>query len=154
VFSDITVGDPHGIKGIDRKGGESVVIVRTETGRNILHAARSDGSVQLRKVPYEDIIKGQKIGQKKRDWRGYAEAWKVSGREYPDFDIRIPEQSVKPGQIGTYRESLDLAFRLDEFAAPGELFDLVTEQLKRKKRKNLLSLPLRVMKRVFKGLGV
>lgn len=154
VFSDITVGDPHGIKGIDRKGGESMIIVRTKRGEDVLHKQLSAGNISLRSADREAILKGQKIDKKRKDWRGYLEAWKETQRECPQFDDAVLNNSLKPGNIETYKRSLDFAFRLDEYAARGELFDLVEEQLKRKKRNKLLSLPVRMMKKVFKGLGV
>ena len=32
IFADISVGDPHGLDGVDRKMGESMLVIRTKDG--------------------------------------------------------------------------------------------------------------------------
>jgi len=152
VFSDITVGDPHGLPDIDRKGGESMIIVRTKRGEEILDELRSAGNISLRSADHEAILKGQKIDKKRKDWRGYCEAWKETQRECPQFDEAVLNNSLKPGNIKTYKKSLDFAFRLDEYASRGELFERVDEIIRMKKKKRFLSLPLKGVRKMFKGV--
>ncbi|OPY14818.1 MAG: coenzyme F420-reducing hydrogenase subunit beta [Syntrophus sp. PtaB.Bin001] len=83
ILSDITVCDPHGLKDIDRRDGESAVIVRTEKGRTLIREAVSGKRLYLKKADYGEITRGQKIERKRREWRGYAEAWLSLGMDLP-----------------------------------------------------------------------
>jgi len=76
VFSDISLGDPHGLEDIDRTRGETVVVARTHTGSKILQDAISAKAVELRPVDYEEVVAGQRILQKRAEWRGYYMAWR------------------------------------------------------------------------------
>ena len=85
VFADVTVGDPHGIEGVDRERGESILIVRNQDGLRLVEAATKAASVNLREIGYQEVLTGQEITKKRTDWRGHCEAWRSLKRETPDF---------------------------------------------------------------------
>jgi coenzyme F420 hydrogenase subunit beta len=61
VFSDITVGDPHGVNRVDRERGESMLVARTEIGLETVHSAKKAGVINVRPSDYVQILKGQGI---------------------------------------------------------------------------------------------
>lgn len=64
VFSDIALGDPWRLKGIDVEKGESLIISRNETGLSLLSEMMSQGCLDLRKVANEAPVKSQLIPER------------------------------------------------------------------------------------------
>lgn len=149
VFADITVGDPHGLEGIDRKLGESVLISRTESGRKIVHAAMADQAVFIRPVVYTQILKGQGIDMKKEQWHGYTLAWKKSGRKLPDFYEQVRDHAYDVLEEVRYQKDLEYSLGLDDFPSRQKLFRFVEKKIRRKHRINLLLKPLRSVRRII-----
>ncbi|MDK2890655.1 MAG: coenzyme hydrogenase subunit beta [Methanoculleus sp.] len=61
IFSDIVCGDPWGISHKQQPEGHTVVIARTETGKNLLENAARDGAIVLEELSIEDIFRGQTV---------------------------------------------------------------------------------------------
>lgn len=61
IFSDIVCGDPWGISHKQQPEGHTVVIARTETGKNLLENAARDGAIVLEELSIEDILRGQTV---------------------------------------------------------------------------------------------
>lgn len=152
VFSDVTVGDPHGLKDVDRKLGESMLVARTELGREIVWAARADRGINIRPVEYDQVLQGQGISLKKEQWSGYALAWKKSGRELPDFFEQAKEHIHTVSGGTKYEENLEYALRLDDFASRDELIRFVNKAIRKKQVLNGLLTPLRLAKRGVKKI--
>lgn len=74
VFADLTLGAPDGIKGGDRQSGESVVLVRTETGRQLIAEASRQEVVSLREIAAAEATTGQGIHQKRQQWAAAMQA--------------------------------------------------------------------------------
>lgn len=89
VLSDVTIGDPHGLRYADQENGESICTVRTTAGLELVRSALAARSVELREIPYPDVVRGQKIDAKRTAWRGFLEEWRSSGRPIPDYAERI-----------------------------------------------------------------
>ena len=122
VLADVTVGDPWGLQGVDKQNGESVVIARTETGSSLITNSLNKGTLTLRKVNYEDVVQGQKIDNKSREWRTYCELWQAHGQELPGFSQTVISH-VKDLHVATtsYRFSFNNALRLDRQHSRGDL---------------------------------
>lgn len=76
IFSDITVGDPHGLENYDKRNGETAVVVRTKKGLSLIKNCLKNNSITLRDTTAQSIFKGQQIElHKKRVWSGYTNAW-------------------------------------------------------------------------------
>ncbi|SEL94839.1 Coenzyme F420-reducing hydrogenase, beta subunit [Syntrophus gentianae] len=145
VLADITVGDPHGLKGIDRHHGESEVVVRTEQGRKLIREALLGKRLNLRKVAYGEITKGQKIERKRRDWRGYAEAWQGLGMDLPAFYAHLAGVTEHvPDDM--YKANLLSALALDRHDSREALLASVEALLKEEKpgKKGHRTLPQRI----------
>lgn len=61
IFSDIVCGDPWGISHKQQPEGHTVVIARTETGKNLLENAARDGAIILEELSIEDVFRGQTV---------------------------------------------------------------------------------------------
>lgn len=116
IFADIVLGDPHGIEGVDRVGGESLAVVRTEAGMKIFQSALEHKAVTAREAPYEDILRGQGIDEKRSSWRGYMEAWRDDiGRPLPNYWDKVREHSASPEKNVDYKKHLEHALGLDHY---------------------------------------
>lgn len=115
VLADITVGDPWGIPGADKTRGESVVIARTPRELETVRKAIEKEQILLREVPYELVLEGQSIEQKKREFAGYCSSWASMQRPLPEQAKRVL------GIVGTveredhYSKNLRHSLSLDQF---------------------------------------
>jgi len=132
VLSDVTIGDPHGIRSADRKNGESICIARSSTGLELVESAIKSGNVTLRETPYSDIIRGQKIDRKRGAWRGFCEEWQSLGRPVPAYYTSIIKNSGSAA--GHSHGSVENALSLGSFGDRKELLGW----LKENDRKDLL----------------
>lgn len=114
IFSDITVGDPHGIQNIEQLNGESSIVVRTEQGKELVNFAMEKKDVILNQLAYSNIIKGQRIDLKKMYWRGYTEEWKKFKKPLPNYFEYVKKFTCYKNQQ-KYRKDLNLAFSLEQF---------------------------------------
>ena len=96
IFSDITVGDPWGVLEADHVHGDSIVIARTQAGLRAIETARAAGVLSLRELPYDRVIHGQQIDNKRREWNGYIMAWKALGLQVPEYYEHICEAAKSP----------------------------------------------------------
>jgi coenzyme F420 hydrogenase subunit beta len=151
VFADVTVGDPWGIASADKINGESVAVVRTARGSELLKGAVDCGAVVVRPIQYEEVIEGQKIDQRRRDWRDYREAWRRLGLELPDYYERVAEcapAAAKRG--GHYRRQLRRALSLDGFRSREALLRHVERSLFLRRWRRRLLLPIRVARGIIR----
>jgi coenzyme F420 hydrogenase subunit beta len=129
IFADITVGDPHGLEGIDRKYGESMVVARTNMGQEIVRLARAEKAIDIRPADYEQVLKGQMIGIKKVQWHNYLNAWEELGLQLPTFldeiQKRVPVSFIKDN----YKNKLLFSLSLDNFASRNELISFVEREV-------------------------
>lgn len=117
VFADLTLGDPHGIKSVDRRGGESVVLVRTDIGRHLLTEASRQGVAKLREISPEEATNGQGIEQKRGQWAAAMQAWAEMGRVQPRFPL-VPTRAASVAQ---QKRLLQYGLQLDSYASRTEL---------------------------------
>lgn len=66
VYADLVFGDPWGVKGIDSRNGESLVISRTNVGDDLIARCVDDNYAEIRVANINEVIKGQKIEQKRK----------------------------------------------------------------------------------------
>jgi coenzyme F420 hydrogenase subunit beta len=109
IFADVVLGDPHGVKDVDRIHGETLVLVRTEKGRSLVDSAKAGNSVALRKTSTDAGVKGQGVDQKRKEWAGYMRAWRELGRTkilYP-FTVEAPANAKSFKKLLLHGLSLD-----------------------------------------------
>lgn len=152
VFSDITVADPHGLNNVDKKLGESVLVVRTEPGRDIIQSAKHDRVIDIRRIQYEQVLRGQRIGEKREQWSGYTEAWKKSGRKLPNYYEPLKSHTQASRKNGKYLRDMQYSLGLDEFSSRDELIGFVERTLKKKQLVNTLVFPIRLGKQAIRRI--
>jgi coenzyme F420 hydrogenase subunit beta len=110
VFADVVLGDPHGIKEVDRIHGETLVLVRTEKGRSLVDSAKAGSSIALRKTSIDAGVKGQGIDKKRKEWANYMRAWKDLGRTEPLYPLTVEAL----GNTNSYKKMLLHGLSLDK----------------------------------------
>ena len=146
VLSDITVGDPHGLKSVDRRRGESMVVTRTEAGERIVNDAMQRGAVLLRPALYEEILRGQGIEKKREQWHGYVQAWRDMGRELPNYVEHVEKDPARRGPA--YRRALEYSLGLDAWPSRRELLDHVRRGMRVKRLGRVALFPARLTRRI------
>lgn len=99
VFADVVLGDPHGVAGVDRLNGETQILARTDNGQNLVHQASQTSSITIREVSIDEVIKGQRIENKRNNWSGYMKAWSDIGRTQPLYPIAFTSLSYTAEQM-------------------------------------------------------
>lgn len=117
IYSDIVVGDPHGIEDVDRSNGESLVIVRTQRGEAIVNSAISSSDITLRTTSFEQAIRGQKIDEKRKKWRANITAWKTLGYDMPEYPQAVMENTISASdkEITFAKKLIKHAIKLDSY---------------------------------------
>jgi coenzyme F420 hydrogenase subunit beta len=153
VLSDITVGDPWGISGVDKVHGESIAVIRTESGRCVFQGALNAGAIAAREIDYRDVLRGQGIEKKRVDWHGYCEAWNQSGRTLPSCHEQIRKHSGPQKQKKSYKKQLRHAFSLDQYSSREALVAAAETKLLFQKVRKKTAFPLRAMKWMLKRIS-
>jgi len=99
IYSDITLGDPHGIAIEDTKNGENIVIVRSEIGKEIVNKMIENNYITYKEVSYKDVLKGQGISKKMQNTNAAFLAWKNLGYPLPSYadslSAHLPKVELK-----------------------------------------------------------
>jgi len=148
--ADIVCGDPHGIDGVNRVHGETLVFVRSERGRNVIDDAVGEGVIKLRTVSVAKAINGQYIDQRVKDWKAYLQAWKGLKMPLPDGAENL-QGNGKTG-IKVYEYNLRQGLSLDNYDSVNEMFKAVDGWLNKKRMKRVMGAPLRVVQKVGKKI--
>ena len=151
VYADVVVGDPHGIDGVDRYRGESLLIERTQKGKHLVSDTMATGTVALRQVNENVVIEGQGINKKKQDWLRYVKAWSSMGRKLPSYC-----QSVMNGletldvNFEKHKDSLMHSVGLDAFDSRKAVLVSINKLLPREGMKEKIIKVLRRAKNLTK----
>ncbi|MFC1792135.1 Coenzyme F420 hydrogenase/dehydrogenase, beta subunit C-terminal domain [Planctomycetota bacterium] len=130
VYADVVLGDPHGLKGIDRKRGETLVFTRTRQGKELVSAVVATGSIVIRPEDKQAAIKGQGIDKKRLRWSSYMQAWSMQDRSIPAYYETVLKsvgaQKVSPQK---YKADLLYSIGLDSFASRSAVLNSVNRLL-------------------------
>lgn len=148
IFADIVVGDPHGIKNVDRNMGESIAVLRTTRGQQFFYRALDDNAYSARKISYHDILAGQGIDIKRKEWQGYIHAWGRLGHQLPNYCQNVLQSAGNNGR-GAYLNKLKYSLSLDEHSSRTELLDFTNRQLLKRKLSRVPLWPAIALKRFF-----
>lgn len=141
VYADAVAADPHGLTGVDRRNGETLLMIRNENGQKMLDAAVEHHQVEVRAADPEAAVHGQGMRAKKQDWSGYMNSWRKLGYALPEYNVK-----TNPEAGGSnYRRSLVQAIKLDSFGSKRRLFRQADRYLYKKAvRKKIRSILRRV----------
>lgn len=87
IFSDITLGDPWEMSGVDWEHGDNLILTRTEKGENLLISAVECGQVRISVADKEEMLRGQGIDRRRRSVSCY-------GRAYREMPFALEEASI------------------------------------------------------------
>lgn len=113
--ADIACGDAWDQYKKDGDPGRSLVLVRTERGRQLLERARSAGYVTLRRVSPENVLRAQQnLLQRRRELFGRLAAFWLMGAPVPSFErfsllrawLRLGPKQQATTVLGTARRIL------------------------------------------------
>ena len=76
LFSDITLGDPWKMSGVDWENGDSLIIARTEKGLELLNEALSYGAISMKPADREEMLNGQVIAKRREQVKKYSSAYR------------------------------------------------------------------------------
>jgi len=147
IACDITIGDPHGIKNVDRIQGESLIIIRTEKGMNLLRQS-NNRFLTIKKVSLKDALKGQHIEEKKRNWRSYIEIWKDLDKPIPDYYFYLKDKTIL-NRKNKEKKLLKHALLLKTFKVKEDLFKLLYRVQKQEEIKKYIIFPFKIMKKII-----
>lgn len=125
VFADIVCGDPHKLPGIDRKGGETLVISRTPAGLDLVNKAIKAGAVSLREADAERAFAGQGMVKKQRQWAAFMASWKAAGHQVPHYPVGFEEGQAN----GKSKELLEKALGMDSFSNRKKLVNYYSKKM-------------------------
>lgn len=140
IFADLVFGDPHGIDGIDKQNGESLIIVRSPTGENILKEVIKHNFVKMRNIKTEEVLNGQKIEKKRIEWHKFMTAWENKKLPLPDYNFTHTTNSKKQEKL------INMSLKLDQHQSANKLFlatnrwALLQKMLNKKPIKNIYRL--------------
>ena len=101
VFSDITLGDPWGMSGVDWENGDNLIITRTEKGERLLNETLSKRKICMKPANREEMLRGQVIEKRRESVKRYSQAYRM-------LPIAIPSPILQDysGKVGTEREEM------------------------------------------------
>ncbi|NTV91152.1 MAG: 4Fe-4S dicluster domain-containing protein [Clostridiales bacterium] len=148
VSADIVCGDPHGMDGVDRLHGETLVFVRNDRGKQAIREAVEFENIALRSASITDAVNGQRIDQRVKDWRAYLQAWKSIGMFLPEGVEK--KQVIGKKSLKVYENDIKQGLSLDRYKSVEEMFKAVDGFLKKKQMKRMIFTPLKLVKKVIK----
>lgn len=151
VFADVVVGDPHGVSDYDHRRGASVIIVRTQKGGHVFNDSLNGGRITARSVALEDIVAGQAISRKKKDWSGFTHAWEKMGRPLPDYVPGVRLQASPRISRRRHTATLKQALSLDGDAGRDQLYRRVNHSILLLRIKKLLRAPRKLFSVISRG---
>lgn len=146
IFSDLVMGDPHGLPNIDKRYGETLVFVRTEKGESILKKCEKVESINIRVVDTKIAIQGQKIDKKITDFNKFTSAW-------VDLDKKLPKYPFEIKFVNNFLDEkmkLEHSLKLDKFISREELIIYAQKYYKKLKIKNFRYILVNKIKLIVK----
>lgn len=142
IYSDIVLGDPHGVDGVDKENGESLVIIRTNLGSKIIDAAIENKDVSLRSAVLEQAISGQGLELKRKKFDANIKAWQELGNISPDYPSEVFKYSIEASEndITKAKERLIHSMKIDKLGSEDAVLFEANKYFKEKtKKKNIFS---------------
>ncbi len=144
IFADLVFGDPHGIDGIDKQNGESLVIARSSTGEHIIKEAIKHNFIKMRNVKTEEAINGQKIEKKRSEWHKFMTAWEKKKLPLPDYSFTRVTNSKKQENFPC------MSLKLNQYHSANKLYSAIDRRalfqkiLNKKPIKNIYRLLIKI----------
>lgn len=140
IYSDIVLGDPHGIENTNQINGENLILTRTQIGQEIIDKMVELSYIDIRVASTEDALKGQGIEQKRRKFNANIQAWKELDNVIPDYPSEVFSSvlEVTSEEVKKAKEAICNALILDTLSSREEIMKRAKEFKKSKKSKQTL----------------
>jgi coenzyme F420 hydrogenase subunit beta len=145
VYSDIVLGDPHGISNVDRTYGETLVITRTEQGQSLITKATNADYMKLRQVNCLESINGQLISKKRIEWTQYVKTWVALGKPAPNYGFSPDSICID----SKFRKKLLHSLNLNSFISRKELFRKTNRWLLQNKTQRAFFYPAKRLRKTL-----
>lgn len=114
INADIVVGDPWGMKDIDKNHGESVVIIRTNVGKTIYNRALAGGYIcKDREGNYNEVLSGQGIKERRKSAQLYRRAMSEIFSSEVEFEILKYSEFFSDIELNSASKSIQEFLELD-----------------------------------------
>lgn len=125
IYSDIVLGDPHGVEGINREYGENLVVTRTSLGEEIIQRMISKKRVNLRIITNNEALKGQGIDKKRKKFNANILAWKSLNQPSPEYPKEVFDSilEVTDTEIEKAKRQIEFSLNLDECSSRKEVLE-------------------------------
>jgi len=139
ILADIVVGDPWNIKQDDREG-HSVVLARTQRGKDLILGAQNRGAVRLETIDPERFFAAHRIERRRSGWTANVRQWETMGGTVPDFGIE-PRWHGELNESGMRcaAENLGFAQRLSRMDSQTNILRAVRRRVRRKRLADALN---------------
>ncbi len=134
VYSDIAIGDPWGLDDIDRIGGESVFVSRTNGGQKIIQQIFDEKKVIARAVNYDDIVKGQSVEKRRKEWYDHIATWKSMDGRIPNF-LKEIMKSKEGHPKKLYLNKFNHILSLDNYSSRSQIIIDITDKIRQDEKK-------------------
>jgi len=157
IYADILCGDPHGIGGVDRVGGEGLIITRTERGENIICIMEKQGLIDCRSTNLNQAALGQKIDKKRQDWSNHVRIWAAASGDLPEYPDNVYKACTTPSDnLRIHQNEMKLGLKLKKYNSKSEVTSAANQWLFKNSISNYLrnltsSLRRSILKRVKSG---
>lgn len=88
VFADITLGDPWRLKGFDSEKGESLIVVRTGCGVELIDKMIASDYLVMREYDIEALFRSQLIDDRRRHVEQFSSSFKVLSPQINSYLIK------------------------------------------------------------------
>jgi hypothetical protein len=154
IHADITFGDPWGMSNIDWKNGESLVIIRTDAGENLIGELMRAGRAKLNKASFNEVLKGQHIEKRKQQVKSYSEVYMQNNWLLPAYMDGMNLPASSGSSYNRCRKFVSDYLNLEKHGR-NEIVRTVGTELKRKllksKIKRIVELPVHILKTIIKS---
>lgn len=153
--SDITLGDPWAMTEVDGKHGDSLLIVRTQKGQEVLHNMLKEGDICLYEHDLEEVITGQHINERRDSVMKYSKALK----EITGSDSYLLKSSLNTIKCDDERNNLDEFINREKELEKEEIKSIALEKIEKRSKcirqenaltKRVLRKALIIAKKTFK----
>lgn len=128
-LADIVIGDPHGIEGVDRQYGESLIFVRNANGQRILRDTELAEGVEIRKINMPEAIAGQNVEKKRADWLGYCQQWENRNNILPNFAGKLKHTFGSCEAKEQYCSHMEFSLTLEKCNSREELLKSIQRKI-------------------------
>lgn len=143
--ADIVYGDPWGMSNVDWKNGDSVIIVRTQTGEEVVNNLISNKIISMKDASLSEVISGQQIETRKREVSSAVSFYQQRGWAVPQY-YRMLNPSAENENLSCLMSEFVEDCNLSKTAIIKKNIVLLERSAVENRKKQLKKLPMEIVK--------